>query len=81
MYNKFIGKFFCTKIPNKYLNYYICRMKKIKDLNQNEKRMLIMLCILIILVLISWKRVYNGVSDGFTKFFSTPQSQTEQVVK
>ncbi|MCT4600387.1 MAG: hypothetical protein N4A32_05765 [Marinifilaceae bacterium] len=56
-------------------------MKKIKDLNQNEKRMLIMLCILIILVLISWKRVYNGVSDGFTKFFSTPQSQTEQVVK
>ncbi|MGB5990433.1 MAG: hypothetical protein WBG43_11940 [Marinifilaceae bacterium] len=53
-------------------------MRKIKDLNKNERNMLIVLCVLIILTILNWNRVYNGIEEGFKKFFGTP-TQVEQV--
>ena len=35
--------------------------------------MLIVLCVLIILTILNWKRVTNGVVEGFHKFFGSPQ--------
>lgn len=58
--------------------YRFAFMRKIKDLNKNERNMLIILCILIILTIINWKRVYNGIEEGFNKFFSAP-AKVEQV--
>jgi len=48
-------------------------MTKIKDLNKNEKGMLIFLCILIIVTILNWSRVSKGVIEGFNKFFGSPE--------
>lgn len=47
-------------------------MTKIKDLNKNERNMLIILCMLIIILLLNWSRVSKGVLEGFDKFFGSP---------
>jgi hypothetical protein len=52
-------------------------MRKLKDLNKNERNMLIVLCILIIFTILNWKRIYSGIEEGLGKFFSMP-AQIEQ---
>lgn len=45
-------------------------MKKWRDFTPSEKRMVITLGILIVLILLTFDRVSEGVREGFSRFFS-----------
>ncbi len=55
-------------------------MKKFKDFSRSEKAMAITLILLLLAILLNWKRVSEGTVKGFKTFFSTPDN-TENVSK
>lgn len=55
-------------------------MKKWKDYTRQEKSMMIVLFVLLIVVLLSWGRVHDGVQKGMTIFYGSP-ADTSQINK
>lgn len=53
-------------------------MKKWRDYSGSEKRMLVVICVLIILVILTFSRVNQGVRTGFGHFFSAPADTVQK---
>lgn len=47
-------------------------MKKWKDYTPPERRMIVVLAVLLVAVVLSWGRIHNGVAKGFNIFYETP---------
>jgi cell division protein FtsL len=52
-------------------------MKKWKDLNRNEKTIIIMLLISVVMVIISWERVSSKTVGAFKYYFAPTQQISE----
>lgn len=51
-------------------------MKKWKEYTSQEKRMILVLGVLLVLVLLSWGRIERGFHRGQEIFFGTPADTT-----
>lgn len=71
----FLNNFYST--PSQFVqdrfydNKNYNRMKKWKDLNKNEKLIIIMLIISVILVISSWDRVSTKTANAFKYYFTS----------
>lgn len=53
-------------------------MKKWKDYSRQEKGMLIVICVLLLAILLTYGRVQKGVEKGYQFFYSpAPTAQTK----
>lgn len=53
-------------------------MKKWNEFSGSEKRMIIVLGVLVILIVLTFGRVNQGVRNGFSHFFSTPADTVQE---
>lgn len=53
-------------------------MKKWNEFSGSEKRMIIVLGVLVILIVLTFGRVIQGVRNGFSHFFSTPADTVQE---
>jgi hypothetical protein len=53
-------------------------MKKWNEFSGSEKRMIIVLGVLVILIVLTFGRVNQGVRNGFSHFFSIPADTVQE---
>ncbi len=56
-------------------------MKAWKDFNKEEKRMMIIIGVLLLAILLSFGRITSGWKKGFDFFYSSPQEEVKQEVQ
>lgn len=56
-------------------------MKAWKDFSKEEKRMMIIIGVLLLAILLSFGRITSGWTKGFDFFYSSPQEEVKQEVQ
>lgn len=56
-------------------------MKAWKDFSKEEKRMMIIIGVLLLAILLSFGRITSGWKKGFDFFYSSPQEEVKQEVQ
>lgn len=56
-------------------------MKAWKDFSKEEKRMMIIIGVLLLAILLSFGRITSGWKKGFDFFYSSPQEEVKQKVQ